>query len=418
MRIRPNVFLSTVLFLSASVSLLTPVHAQEKNLALSTGQAEWRQGFDGGLRQKKQDTNAPLLSSETISNTENAIARYQQIVSQGGWPTINNNVRLKLGSQGPEVGRLKQILLIMGDLDQSAATGDTFDSYVEAAVKKFQRRHGLTPTGFFGSQSAAAMNVTAAVRLNQLATNLVRLKSLGGNLGGRFVTVNIPGAEIETVQNGVVATRHSAIVGKSDRQSPVMSAKITQVNFNPYWTVPVSIIRKDLIPKMQKDPAYLTDNKIRIFDSKGNEVQPQQINWNSQEAVNYRFRQEPGEINSMGAIRVNIPNPHGVYMHDTPSKNLFGQDFRFHSSGCVRVQNVRDYVNWLLSDTSDWNKGKIEQTIRSGSRTDATLRQPVSAYWVYITAWARSNGSVEFRDDIYSRDGLGSIATDLPADTH
>jgi murein L,D-transpeptidase YcbB/YkuD len=186
-----------------------------------------------------------------------------------------------------------------------------------------------------------------------------------------------------------------------------MSTKATDINFNPYWTVPASIIRKDLIPKMQADPSYLQSQKIHVFDSKGQEVQPQLINWNSMEATNYRFRQEPGALNSLGTVRINIANPYGVYMHDTPSKGLFGDDYRFDSSGCMRVQNVREYITWLLKDTPGWGRAQIDEAIRSGARVDARLAQTVPVYWVYVTAWATPEGAVQFREDIYNKDGMG-----------
>ena len=176
-----------------------------------------------------------------------------------------------------------------------------------------------------------------------------------------FVMVNIPAASVETVENGVVYSHHAAGVGKIDRQSPIMQTKATEINFNPFWTVPPSLIKKDLIPKMKADPNYLTDEKIRVFNKEGQEVSPASINWNSNEATQYKYRQDTGaDLNSLGFVRINIPNPYGVYMHDTPSKGIFGDDFRFVSSGCVRVQDVRDYVAWLL------------RTIPAGAATRST----------------------------------------------
>ena len=167
----------------------------------------------------------------------------------------------------------------------------------------------------------------------------------------RYVVANIPAARIEAIENGVAVSRHTAVVGKPDRPSPEINSKIVQINFNPYWTVPPSIVQKDLIPKMQDQPDYLTNNHIRIFDSKQQELQPSQINWYSEDATHYSFKQDPGSLNSLGSIRINFPSAYGVYMHDTPLKNLFGEDFRFHSSGCMRVQNVRQLVAWLLQET-------------------------------------------------------------------
>ncbi len=323
--------------------------------------------------------------------------------------------QLKLGTNGSAVVALRRRLIASGDLDASAGSSPIFDSYVDAAVKHFQARHGLIENGVVNAETSAALNIPADVRLSQLEINLVRLHAFSGNLGERYVTANIPGAAVETVENGVVATRHIAGVGKIDRQSPVMMTRALEVNFNPYWTVPASIIRKDLIPKMQANPNYLTDSKIHVFKKDGQEVEPQQINWNSLEATNYKFREEPGDNNSLGVVRINIANPYGVYMHDTSSKGVFGDDYRFISSGCIRVQNVRDYVAWLLKDTPGWDRPRIDEAIRSGERIDAKLTTPVPVYWVYVTAWATPDGLVQFRDDIYQRDGLGSVAATPPA---
>ena len=220
----------------------------------------------------------------------------------------------------------------------------------------------------------------------------------------------VPAAQIEAIENGVAVTRHIAVAGKPDRPSPDINSKIIQINFNPFWTVPVSIVRKDLIPKMQAEPDYLTKNHIRIYDAKNNEAPPSQIDWYSTEAVNYKFKQDAGNFNSLGSIRINFPSKDGVYMHDTPYKNLFGEDFRFHSSGCIRVQNVRDLVNWQLVDTPAWSRQEIDAVVKSGERKDAKVARPVPLYWVYVTAWATPDGVTQFREDIYNRDGLGPVA--------
>ncbi len=376
-------------------------------------QAEWAQSYDADEHLAVTRSSTPVLSPETFTATEQAAEHYRQIVANGGWAPVPSARNLRLGSQGDSVVALRRRLAISGDLDPSAGTSPVFNSYVDAAVKHFQARHGLNQTGIVDQDTFLAMNIPADVRLRQLEINIVRLKAYSGNLGERFVMANIPAAAVETVENDVVVTRHIAGVGRIDRQSPVMMTKATEINFNPYWTVPVSIIRKDLIPKMQANPNYLSEHKIRIFDKAGNELQANQIDWNSEDAVNYKFRQDTGgDVNSLGVVRINIPNPYGVYMHDTPEKGVFGDDDRFISSGCIRVQNVRDYVAWLLKDTPGWDRDRIDEVIRSGEQVDVKLVPPVPVYWVYITAWATPDGLVEFRDDIYQRDGLGSVASD------
>jgi len=383
--------------------------ASAQTLAIND-QAEWQQNYESAARVRVTRSTTPILSPQALAATEEAIAHYRDIVSRGGWAPLQAGERLRLGVKSPAIVALRQRLIGTGDLDPAAGSSPVYDSYVEAGVRRFQARHGLNTTGAMNTATLAAMNVPAETRLRQLELNAVRLRSYSGNLGHRYVIVNIPAALVETVEDGQVATRHAAGVGKIDRQSPIMNAKIVEINFNPFWTVPASIIRKDLIPKMQKEPNYLTENRIRIFSGQGAEIRPENVNWRSDEATHYQFRQDPGgDVNSMGFVRINIPNPHGVYMHDTPAKGIFGDDFRFVSSGCVRVQNVRDYIGWLLKDTPGWDRDRIEQTFEAGSRTDARLAQPVNVYWTYITSWATPDGLVQFRDDIYNRDGTGAI---------
>ncbi|MEO0328797.1 MAG: L,D-transpeptidase family protein, partial [Pseudomonadota bacterium] len=302
-------------------------------------------------------------------------------------------------------------LEVSKDLQAGNGRSDVFDTWVDGAVRRFQARHGLPADGVIGKYTYAAMNIPAGVRLGQLETNLVRLRSMSGYLGDRYVMVNIPAAQIEAVSNNRVESRHTAIVGKTDRQSPVLSSKIYELNLNPYWTSPVSIVRKDLIPLMRKDPEYLTRNSIRIFDRGGNEVPPTQINWDTEEAVDFRFRQDPGKINAMGSVKINFPNPHAVYMHDTPQQSIFSKLLRFESSGCVRVQNVRDLIAWLSNQTAGWDRRSLERAIESGERIDVKLAAPVPVYWNYITAWSTRNDVVQFREDIYSRDGAELLAS-------
>ncbi|HET7848877.1 MAG TPA: L,D-transpeptidase family protein [Pseudolabrys sp.] len=352
----------------------------------------------------------PTLSPATADSTQAAVAQYEQIMASGGWPEVPPTDRLRVGNRHPSVVPLRKRLAIGGDLEANAGLTDIFDSYVEAAVRRFQARHGITIDGIVRKETFDRLNVPCAVRLSQLKTNVVRLRQLSGKLGGRYVMVNIPAAQVEAVEDGVAVGRYVAIVGRIDRPSPEVNSKIVEINFNPYWTVPVSLVRRDLIPLMQKDPTYLASEHIHIYNPHGDELTPAQINWYSNDAVNYRFRQDPGALNSLGVVRINFPSKDGVYMHDTPEKALFADDMRFDSSGCVRVQNVRELVAWLLRDTPDWSREQIDAAIKSGDRIDARLSKPVPVHWVYITAWATPDGVVQFRDDIYNRDGLGPYA--------
>jgi len=261
-------------------------------------QREIGRDFDSASRSiRMPKASLPTLSPATEKTTELAVGQYANILAQGGWPVVPPTDRLRLGNRHPSVVPLRKRLIVVGDLEPNAGASDIFDSYVEAAVRRFQARHGISVDGIVRKETFTRLNVPCETRLAQLKTNVARLKTLTANpLPSRFVMVNIPAAQVEAVDNGVVVSRHIAVVGRISRPSPELSSKIFEINFNPFWTVPVSIVRRDLIPLMQKDPNYLSSEHIRIYDRKGNELTANQIDWNSEEAVNYRFRQEPRQL--------------------------------------------------------------------------------------------------------------------------
>jgi len=407
-------FIGRAVALAAATVTAGPALAQTaiEDIINSPRRGSWDDQFDAKSSRSVAETATrhPIASADTIAFVERAIFDYQNLVARGGWPFVPATKKLRMGVSEPEVRILRQRLMASGDLDQSAGLSNAFDSYVDGAVKKFQARHGLPPDGVLGSYSYQALNVSADVRLGQLETNLVRLRSMSGFLGDRYVMVNIPAAQIEAVENGSVVLRHTAIVGKIDRQTPILNSKIHEIILNPYWTSPRSIIEKDIVPLMRKDPTYLARNNIRLFDNKGQEVAPETIDWHAEKAPNLMFRQDPGKGNAMSSTKINFHNPHAVYMHDTPQQGVFNKLMRFESSGCVRVQNVRDLNTWLLKDTPGWNRQAIEATIASRENTEIALSTPVPVYFTYFTAWASGDGVVQFRDDVYQRDGVDELA--------
>jgi murein L,D-transpeptidase YcbB/YkuD len=375
----------------------------------ASNRGEWDDQFDARASEGgKVKSNLPIFSSETLVYVQQAINDYSMIVGQGGWPTVPATKKLKLGVVDPDVGALRRRLMVTGDLSGNAGLSPAFDSYVDAAVKRFQARHGLPADGVLGKYTYAALNVSAPVRLGQLQTNLNRLAGIAAP-AGRYVMVNIPAAQIEAVENGRVVSRHTAVVGKIDRQTPILNSAINEVIVNPYWNAPESIVRKDIIPLMRKEPDYLSKNKIRILGPDGNEIDPMTIDWSTEDAAKFRFRQDPGAGNAMASVKINFPNEHATYMHDTPQQGLFNNLMRFDSSGCVRVQNVRDLVTWLLRDTPDWSRQRFEQTIKSGESTPVQLAVPVPVFFTYVSAWSTGDRVAHFRDDIYGLDGAASL---------
>ncbi|WP_036270232.1 L,D-transpeptidase family protein [Methylobacterium sp. WSM2598] len=356
----------------------------------------------------------PTLTPATFLDTLRMADRYQAIVQAGGWPSVPASLSLKPGDRHPGVLALRRRLAATEDLPADAPVSDRMDEALVAAVTRFQHRHGLPETGLVGAMTVKALNVPASVRQRQLAASAARLMGSRFPFGERYVVANIPAAAVEAVERGAVVRRYVAVVGKPDRASPMVETRITNVNFNPTWTVPVSLIKKDIIPHMRKDPGYLAKMHIRMLDGQGNEVQPTAIDWSTEKAVNYTVRQDPGFDNSLGQVRIDMPNRHAVYMHDTPSKSLFTRTIRFHSSGCVRVAEVKGLVAWLLEGTPGpggpgtvWGPIEIETGIATGERRDIKLAKPVPVTFVYLTGYATPDGRAHFRDDVYNLDGAG-----------
>jgi len=246
-----------------------------------------------------------------------------------------------------------------------------------------------------------------------MRANLIRLPEYTRDLNSKYVLVNIPAAKLEAVESNRVVSSHTVIVGKPERPSPIVTSEISEINFNPYWHSPKSIVIKDIVPKVRKSRSILKKMQIKIFDGyRGPEVDPRSIDWNApaeEIADKYHFRQEPGGENAMASVKINFRNKFSVYMHDTPTKTLFQENQRYFSSGCVRVEDVHQLTSWVLGNQDGWNLRQIKSVARSEDRIDVALKGKVSVHWVYLTAWAGPDGMVRFRDDIYDLDGTGFI---------
>ncbi len=358
-------------------------------------------------------SRVPLLNEHALEGFRQAAARYQRIVETGGWERIPPGPDLSLGAVGPRVAVLRRRLAATGDLTQQGGIVSVFDSFVADAVRHFQRRHGLPAHGIVDKRTLAALNVPAEERLAKIHLNYERMRSLAGNkLPERFVLVNIPASELEAVENGEVRQRHRVVVGKPEFQTPVLRASIVELNFYPYWHVPESIAKRDIIPQIRKQGlSYLEKTRTRVLeDWGGREVDPATIDWHSPDAERYKFRQDPGRKNALGVLRINMPNKEAVYLHDTPLKRLFGRETRAYSAGCVRVSNILGLAEWLLEPVGDWDRQRIKSVIAGNAREDAKLSKRVPVYFAYFTAWVKPDGTTSFREDIYGRDEIDRAA--------
>ena len=414
----PALLLMAALGLTASVS---PAIAQGNWWdGLSTGTPDYtgRRNNDTQPAERKPEVledlradHIPWCSDEMRNAYGGAIEHYEQIVASGGWPVVPAGRMMRPGDDDERVPVLRKLMRLSGELSAKSQYRDseTFDAELEAAVKRFQLHHGIRPTGRIEQSTYPILNMTAAQRLDQLKLNFERLKALAscGN-EDRYVFVNVPAFQLEAVERHEVQLRHRVIVGRAERQTPEVRATIKALNFYPFWHVPESVATLDLVPRLQKEPQYLEEQGIRVFNGfNGPEVERHSIDWYSPVVSAYKFKQDPGDKNALGLVRLDMTNEFGVYMHDTPMKKLFEQRSRPFSAGCVRVQDVFQLAEWIARYEAGWeNPGQVRAVLDSGQVLDLTLTRPVPVYFAYLTAWVEpETGIVEFRPDIYGRDG-------------
>jgi L,D-transpeptidase YcbB len=349
-------------------------------------------------------SHEPTFDEGTAQRIKDAALSYSDIAVRGGWPALPTDSKFAIGAAGPNDDLLRKRLITSGDLADDKALGP-FDDAVAEAVKRFQVRHGLAATGAVTPRTIAALNIPVQKRIRQLEASLERLENMTFAFGGRYVVVNIPATFAEAVENDKVVRRYRVIVGKTEKPSPTLTAEITSVVLNPTWTVPVSIAKTDISAHMRKDPGYLARMHMDVLDAHDRPIDPGSVDWSGAHTPNFTVRQQSGTFNALGAVKIDMPNPYSVYMHDTNQRNLFGDDYRFDSHGCSRVDNVRDLAAWLLQEEMPkWNRAAIDAAIATGEHQDVALPKKVPVAWVYLTAWMTRDQTVQFRNDIYNQD--------------
>jgi murein L,D-transpeptidase YcbB/YkuD len=346
------------------------------------------------------------------------LQRYETIKQIGGWPLIASGPTLKLGTRSPRVPILSQRLLITGDLSLSQlSTRKHFTEPLKKAVIRYQQRNGLEADGIVGQKTLECLNVPVEERISQIKLNMERWRWLPPDLGSRHVMVNIPGFDLKIIQNNDIQDSMRVIVGRQKRQTPIFSSAMTYLELNPYWNIPAKIARHDILPKIQHDPLYLINNSIRVltgWEHNSPMLDPLRIDWRkfSSQYLPYRFRQDPCPSNALGQIKFMFPNHHSIYIHDTPGKDLFKQEVRSFSSGCIRVQNPLKLAQLLLSN-QQWNYPRINDAVDSRKRRVIIMTPPVPVHLVYFTVWSDENdNTLNFRKDIYGRDGRLLTALD------
>lgn len=335
------------------------------------------------------------------------LAEYRQIMANGGWPEFPDGPTLRPGASDERVTILAQRLAVTGDLpaDEYSPSGDVYNASLEAGVRHFQSRHGLDVDGIIGPATVRALNVPVEDRVQQLKVNLERTRWVFDDTSDDFILVNIAGFAAYVIRDGDVVWQTRVQVGKPFRKTPVFRDEMKYVVFNPTWTVPYSIATRDILPSIQADPDYVTTRNFDIKDRNGNLVDPESIDWSKLSRGNFPYTlvQRPGPDNALGRVKFMFPNEHAVYLHDTPSKHLFGRAERAFSAGCIRVEKPFEFAEVLMG-RDGWTQERFKEVLDSGDTKTVFLTKPLPVLLLYWTAEVNKQGVVRFYQDIYERD--------------
>lgn len=358
------------------------------------------------------------------------LARYRAIAEAGGWPHLpERESPLKPGDRHPDVALLRERLSVLGkpellaaDIDYyaleplqlEAPDAEHYDATLAEAVRQFQRRHLLEDDGVIGPKTRAALNVPAASRVAQIRVNLERARWLLHDLPEQFVLVDIAGYQLSYYRGPEDVWRTRIVVGQPYRSTPTLRSEITHLNLNPTWTIPPTIYRDDMLPKIRNDLAYLEQENLKVIDYQGNSLDPRDIDW--QKPGNIMLRKPAGGDNPLGRVVIRFPNDYSVYLHDTPAQHLFNRPQRAASSGCIRVENVMEFVRLLLEDNPRWNVAALSKAVGSNESRTIRLEEPVPVIIHYWTVDTTRQGQLAFRPDIYERDDKLQRALDEPLD--
>lgn len=338
------------------------------------------------------------------------LATLRDIEAKGGWPTVPDGPALKPGMKDHRIPALRERLAIGGYLAADAAQGQTYDEALQDAVRRFQQEQYIDADGTLGKGTLAALNVPVRTRIDQARVNLERARWLLHQVQGDFVVVDIAGYKIAYFKQGQPVWTARVQVGKPYRSTPVFKSQITYMTLNPTWTVPPTILRQDILPKVRANPGYLAANRIKVFNTQGKQLSPSSVNWSNPKGV--VLRQDAGPGNSLGRLVIRFPNEFAVYLHDTPHTEYFESDQRARSSGCIRVERPRELAELLLDDSAKWNRAAIDAAIDTNKTQTVTLRTPVTLLLAYWTAEWHEGDRLSFRQDIYERDDKVKVALD------
>jgi len=344
---------------------------------------------DSILNKKHKDDKYFEDVNPAYSSLKDQLDKYVDIAKKGGWPQINiTKKRLKKGVTSPEIANIKRRLQITGDLEGNDSSA-VFDDTLVNAIKNFQERHGYTPSGAISDSLIKEMNVPVAKRIQQIMMNMERMRWMASRQNGNLIVVNIPEFVLHVYEGDKKAFDMDVVVGKEGHNTTMFNGDLNQVVFCPYWNVPQSIVKKEILPEMDKDKNYLEKEDMEITgEEDGVPV----------------IRQVPGSKNALGKVKFLFPNSFNIYFHDTPAKSLFEKDKRAYSHGCIRLKEPEKMANYVLSDQPEWTPERIEEAMNAGKEKFVKVKHPIPVLITYYTTWVDDKGQLNFREDIYGHD--------------
>ena len=344
---------------------------------------------DSLINKKHKDDKYFEDVNQSYKLLKDQLVNYLKIAKNGGWPQVNPVKKsLKKGTSSPDIAIIKKRLMITGDLAGND-TSQVFNDTLVIAVKNFQSRHGFTPTGIISDSLVKEMNVPAVQRVEQLLMNMDRMRWLANEPTGNLIVVNIPEFMMHIYEGKEKYADIVVVVGKEGHNTMMFNGDLNQVVFSPYWNVPPSIVAKEILPAIDKNPNYIAKENMEIT---GNEDGLPVV------------RQKPGPGNALGKVKFLFPNSFNIYFHDTPSKSLFEKDKRAYSHGCIRVKEPEKLANYVLRNQPEWTPEKINEAMNSGEEKYVKVKNPIAVVVTYYTAWVDENGRLNFREDIYGHD--------------
>ncbi|MBC7948748.1 MAG: L,D-transpeptidase family protein [Chitinophagaceae bacterium] len=344
---------------------------------------------DSLITKKHKDDKYFEDKNAAYKGLKDQLSHYYTIAKQGGWPKITTTKKsFKKGTSAPEIAVLKKRLQISGDLAGND-TSTVFHDTLATAIKNFQIRHGYTPTGDVNEALLKDLNVSAMDRLEQILMNMDRMRWQAAEPAKNMIVVNIPEFILHAYENGKEVFNMVVVVGKEGHNTMMFNGDLNQVVFSPYWNVPSSIVKSEILPAMNRNSNYLAGQNMEIVSNEGGLPV---------------VRQRPGTKNALGKVKFLFPNSFNIYFHDTPSKSLFEKDKRAYSHGCIRLKEPEKMANYVLRNQSEWTPEKINEAMNAGDEKFVKVKNPIPVIITYYTAWVDDNGLLHFRDDIYGHD--------------